>query len=248
MRKQKRVTRITEVPRGPAARLAALCLLAVPVLLLLMDIPRMVAERTGALTFGFEDTGGDNFTAATTSIQGHTAIFGVATVLTLLTAFVAAPAVVLGWRMAKDGAPVLAGIAAFAGVCFVLGRAIHASIYFGLQLFLLDNVEVGEAARLMEQLQLHWAMLLVLVPTIIGLSLWLPLLAGSLYRARMIPLWALLCVIGAMVVLVVLGSSFMTTPIFAGLFIAGLWPAAALVLRNGSGEPAGEAAPAVAAV
>lgn len=217
---------ITAMPgRETWKRPAALLLVCAPVLLALADLLRMAAESNGRTTGSVDlNAGAGSMAAGFESIANNTAAYGAATVLTYALAFVAVPAVLLGWSLTSKAAPVLARVATAVGLLFVFGRVTHTFTAFALPMILVEELPVAQAVDLYAAANLHWATTMVIIPTIIGIALWLPLLSVALYRARAIPLWAMVSVLLGTVALMVLGSSFVATPIFAVLTVAGLLP------------------------
>ncbi|MDO5751546.1 hypothetical protein [Arthrobacter sp.] len=204
---------------------AAWMIVCTAVLLVAADLLRMMADSSGAITGTIDsNAGAASMEASLASIANNPGVHGAATVLTFLTAFVAVPAVLLGWRLCVNATPVLAWITATVGLLFVFGRVIHSVTAFALPLILAQTMPADQAGQLYQEINLHWSSALVIIPTIVGIALWFPLLAVALYRAHVIPLLAMISVLVGTVVLLVLGSSYLATPIFGVLTVAGLLP------------------------
>lgn len=213
---------------------SAWLLVLAPLLLVAADLLRMSAEENGRATGGVDvNADANSLMANFAAIAGNRATYGVATVVTFVLAFVAVPAVLLGWSMTAKATPVLAKVAAVVGLLFVFGRVTHTFTAFALPMILVEQMPIAEAAQLYAALNLHWAAALVIIPTVIGIALWFPLLAVALYRARIIPVWAMVSTLLGSVVLMVLGSSFVATPIFGVLTVVGLLPAVRAVVSRG---------------
>lgn len=205
----------------------------VPVLVMAADLLRMVAESNGSATGGFDPKAGTAAMEATmASIAAHAGIYGVATVITFVAALVGVPAVVLGWRLSVGATPVMAWVAAGVGVLFVIGRVTHTFTAFALPLFLAQTMTPADGAAFYAGVNQPWSTTLVIIPAVLGIALWFPLLAAALYRARVIPLWAMMSMLAGTVVLMVMGSSFIATPVFAALTVAGLLPMLRQVVGN----------------
>ena len=220
-----------------SSRFGIYCLLAVPILLALADVLRMRAEGGSSISGGVGSA--PDMVPHFESLALHRPEMGVATVLTFATAFIAMFAVSLLWKLGAKQSPVLGRIVLVLGVFFVLGRVIHTIVYFGMMLYFSANYPPAEAAKLNDSMGSFWVVNMVIVPTVIGLALWLPLAGILLWRVRVIPLWAGIAVVAGTLLLIVMGSSFATTILMAVLTVAGFAP---LVWRrlaqNGSPQPA----------
>lgn len=246
MRRQMNPTTAATIQhgRGRMVVAAAWMMVFTAMLLVAADLLRMTADSSGAITGTIDPTAGAaTMEASLSSIANNPGLHGAATVLTFLTAFVAVPAVLLGWRLTVKATPALAWITAIVGLLFVFGRVIHTVTAFALPLILAQTMPADQAGQLYQEVNLHWAGTLVIVPTIVGIALWLPLLAVALYRAHVILLPAMISVLLGTIVLMVLGSSYVATPIFGVLTVAGLLP----VVRSASNAHKGAGVSAVLA-
>ncbi|GAA4360420.1 hypothetical protein GCM10023166_01180 [Paeniglutamicibacter cryotolerans] len=212
------------------------CLLAVPLLAAVMDMLRMWSEGDGAITGGIgEPEAGARALASVAACPGPMAA---ATILAFATAFVAIPALPAIWRLTRPGLPVLAVVLAAVGSCFVLGRVIHTCVYFTWTLFMATRLPLEQAVGIDSEMNGFWPVNMVIVPTILGLVLWLPLLAVALYRAGRIPLWAMILILVVNVALIVLGSSYATAVAMGLGTLIGLLP-----LARGALDPSPAASP-----
>lgn len=227
------------VPETTASRFATACLLAIPILLALADVLRMRAEGDAGITGGVGTA--PDMVPVFESLALHRPEMVAATLLTFLTAFVAMFAVALLWKLGAKGSPWLARIVLVLGVFFVLGRVIHTIVYFGTMLYFSGTYPPAQAAALNDAMGSFWVVNMVIVPTVLGLGLWLPLAGVLLWRLRLVPWWAGAAVVAGTLLLVVLGSSFATTLAMAGLTVAGFAPLAWHTL--GHGHPAGSVEP-----
>lgn len=225
--------KVHQLAGSPWNVFSAWLLVLTPVLLVAADLLRMSGEADGRATGSVDvNAGADSLVANFAAIASNTLPYGVATVITYILAFVAVPAVLLGWSMTAKATPVLAKGAVVVGLLFVFGRVTHTFTAFALPMILVEQLPTAQAAQLYAALNLHWAAALVIIPTVIGIALWFPLLAVALYRAHVIPLWAMVSMLLGSVVLLLLGSSFVATPIFGVLTVAGLLPAVRAAVRR----------------
>lgn len=205
-----------------ASRVGIYCLLAVPILLALADVLRLRAE--GGSSFSGGVGAAPDMVPHFESLALHRPEMAVATVLTFATAFVAMFAVSLLWKLSAKHSPVLGRIVLVLGAFFVLGRVIHTIVYFGTMLYFSANYPPAQAAKLNDSMGSFWVVNMVIVPTVIGLALWLPLAGVLLWRVKAIPLWAAISVAAGTLVLIVAGSSFATTILMALATVAGFAP------------------------
>lgn len=212
------------LPATRANRVALACLLAVPILMALADILRMVAEGDSRITGGAGAA--PDMVPVFETLAAHRPVMAAATILVFLTAFVAMAAVGLLWRLGAAGSPWQARTVLVLGIFFVLGRVVHTLVYFGAMLYFSSTYPPAQAAALNDSFGSFWVVNMAIVPTVLGLALWLPLTGAMLWRLHLVPWWAGLCIIAGTGVLVVLGSSFATTIAMAALTVAGFVPLA----------------------
>lgn len=212
------------LPATRANRAAVACLLAVPILMALADILRMVAEGDSHITGGAGAA--PDMVPVFESLAAHRPVMAAATILVFLTAFVAMSAVGLLWRLGAAGSPWLAWTVLVLGIFFVLGRVVHTLVYFGAMLYFSTAYAPAQAAALNDSFGGFWVVNMAIVPTVLGLALWLPLSGAMLWRLHAVPRWAGLFIIAGTGMLVALGSSFATTVAMGVLTVAGLVPLA----------------------
>lgn len=226
---------------GRLEKFAALMLLVTVFLVAAADLLRMMGESNGTTTGSIDSSAGPAaLEAMMAAIAGNPMPYNVAMVLTFAAAFTAVPAVLIGWRLTVKATPAMAWAAAVVGTLFVFGRVTHTFSAYALPLILAKRFSAAEAASFYSDLNLNWGTMLVIIPTLLGIALWFPLISVAFYRGQVIPLWAMICVLLGTTVLMVLGSSFVATPIFGVLTIAGMVPVFQMVGggRKWGGNPA----------
>jgi hypothetical protein len=219
-------------------------LVLAPLMFGIADHLRMQAEGDAAVTGSFAEWGPAEAAAQAERIAaapGALTLAGFATYAALLVTILA---LVAAWRLAVRRSPLWSWAGAVLAVLGVIGmislavdEAVRAVAVAELgPSAMVDLTFAREADPLSMVLSLpHIFAFLCVVPQAIALR-----------RARVIPVWSLIALLTATAVILVLGSSFWTTSIWAMLLIVGFAPAAARLLRGRTDSAAATASPATA--
>ncbi|MGD8199169.1 hypothetical protein ACQE98_00730 [Ornithinimicrobium sp. W1679] len=209
-----------------ARTLAALALIAMPVVVTAGDLLRLGVESA---------TTGDGSTLTSVvsqleAVDAHRTSWAVVSWSFYVGALLTIPMTLLLWRLAVGRAPTWAWAGAVLGTCSVIGQVAHLMGYFG-SLGALSSLADREAAA-----DAHLALgqdvfsLAVFAPYLVGLLLAPAVQAVALRRARVVPLWAVLSVgVGAAVFVVFAGQWWASVVWGVGL-VVGFLPAARAAL------------------
>ncbi|NMD46918.1 MAG: hypothetical protein GYA85_09165 [Propionibacterium sp.] len=218
------------------------CLLLAPLLSMAADLARMQAEQSGALAGIVSETGSDQLAAMLAAIDANLGLYQVASWLALAAAVVAIPAVGAVRRLTVARSPRWSAAAFFTGICLVIGEFVHLMGYYAWNQMLVASPDRQAAVELGMQTEQNVFGLVVFAPYLIGVLLFWPFAGVALWRSRLIPVWSLGLVLAGAVVMIVAGSSFITSPVSAIATVVGLAPV--LVARSRSARTSAD--PAVA--
>lgn len=208
-------------------RLAAVCVLAAPLLYGIADQLRMRAEPPAPAGIVAE-YGVAQAAANLAAARDATATFTAAAVAAFLAALLAIPALVGLWRLAADRSPRWAWAGAVLAVLSVVGQVGHVVGYHVVTLALAAQPDLDAAARFQVALEEQPVVALVVVPVLLGLLA--PLVQGvALYRARRVPRWAAVALGAGTALFAVVGSTPWSSALTTLLLLAGFAPAAAVL-------------------
>jgi hypothetical protein len=222
---------------GRAARvIGGTSIVLAPLLMGIADEVRMLAEppQSGALID--EEWGVGSVLASLEVIEQHRGLFVLAGVLSyaVIPLFVIAALAI--WRLSVGHTPRWAWAGAIVAGAAALGLVVHLVGYYGLTLTALDAADRPGAAEFIVAADAVGLMVAFFVPYL--LTLVSPVVQGvGLLRARVLPLWALLCLVAGAAVMAVVGSTPWSTALSTVLLVAGFAPAALAMLR-GESRPA----------
>jgi hypothetical protein len=201
---------------------AGVCLVAWPVVLVIADLIRMTADAHD----------GDDTLGVLTAISANLGTFQLAGWLFYLLAILTIPVTILLWRLAVDRSPKLAWTGAVLGTMSVTGQFVHLSAYFGSMQALAQQSDLAVAAESADALGMTGFASALFAPYLIGLIL-APLFQSiALFRAKVLPAWAMGSVIVGQVVFAVLQSTTVGTSVYGLLLLAGFLPAALMAIRG----------------
>ncbi|MFA9446700.1 hypothetical protein [Egicoccus sp. AB-alg6-2] len=216
-----------------------------PLLFGIGDQVRMVADPpTEAGIVG--EYGIEEATASLAMINANRATFVVASYLFYVAMLLTIPALLAIWRISVARAPRWAWTGAVLAMLFALGQVVHLVGHFAMSQVFAAHDDLTTAAELTLAAESNAFIMALFVPLyLVGLLATIPQAVG-LRRARVIPLWATLCLVAGTVLFVVAGSTPATSAIWTVLLVTGLAPAASAMLR-GAVDPAAPRTQPVAA-
>jgi hypothetical protein len=195
----------------------------------LADQLRMASEPTDD-TGQLGDYGTTEAAANLASIAEHQGLFLTAAYVCFAAALLTIPALVTIWRLSVARSPRWAWTGAVLAALGVLGQAVHLVAYYALNRVLAARGGGTEAAELLIALESDAFLLSLFVPFFFALICFIPQAIG-LRRARVIPLWACLSIVAAMLLFIVTGSLPWVSAVWTALMVAGFTPAAMAALR-----------------
>ena len=136
------------------------------------------------------------------------------------------PALVILWRLAVNRSSGWAWAGAALGACSVVGQFVYLLSWFGVSQVFSAQPDLRVPAEILVDWQDNTFSMAVFAPYLIGTILAPAVQAVALKRARVIPLWALLAVLAATLVLAAIGSAPVATAVWGALMVAGFAPAA----------------------
>ncbi len=195
------------------------------------DQLRMVADPpTNAGLVG--EYGVPEAVATLASIEANRGTFLAASLLAYAAMLLTVPALVAIWRLSVDRSARWAWTGAVLAAMFALGQAVHLVGHFATSLAAAGSDDHTAAAELMLTVENEPLVLALFVPLyLLGLLAAIPQAIG-LRRARVLPLWACLSIIGGTILFLVVGSMPWSSAAWMALMVAGLTPAAATMLRG----------------
>ena len=201
---------------------SGVCLLAWPVVLVIADLIRMTADTSD----------GDGTLGVLTAISANLGAFQLSGWLFYLLAVLTIPVTILLWRLAVDRSPKLAWTGAVLGAMFVAGQFVHLSAYFGQMQAFAQQSDLAVAVELVDAQATGGFAAALFAPYLVGLLL-APLFQSiALFRAKVLPVWAMGAVIVGQVVFAVLQSNPVGTSAYGLLLLVGFLPAALLAIRG----------------
>ncbi|MCK0110740.1 hypothetical protein MWU75_01105 [Ornithinimicrobium sp. F0845] len=209
-----------------ARTLGAIAVLLTPVVITVADLLRLGAEG-GVLADGSAST-----TQLFTAVNAHRGAWEAGAWLFYLAALLTIPMVLLLWRLAVDRAPVLAWTGGVLGAGMVTGQIAHLMGYFvtvGALSGMPDTEAAVSAQQSLDASSLGFA---VFAPFLLGVLLAPAVLALALWRARVIPGWALGSVLLGTVVFAAFSGQPWASVVWGVALVAGLLPAARSALRS----------------
>jgi hypothetical protein len=212
------------------------------------DQLRMVSEPPagGPGVGGNPEYGVETIAARLADIQANPGPFEAAGWLVYAGTLLAIAALVAIWWLAVDRAPRWAWAAAVVATLGVIGQVVHLASYHALSQVLAEQPDLSAAATVMLAAEENAFFMALFVPFLIGV-----LLAGivqivALRRARVVPLWSVLAVVGGAVLMTAFGSRPWSSAFVTVLTVAAFAPAALAMLRTERGVQ--QVAPAAVAL
>jgi hypothetical protein len=161
-----------------------------------------------------------------------------------LALFLGITATIAIWRLSVAHAPRWAWAGAILGGLGVLGEAVHLTAHFATLGAFASYEDRAVAAELYLTLEQHPFAMALFIPFLLGIFALIPQAVG-LRRARVIPLWAMLALVGGPVMMMVAGGSTpVASAVFTLLVVIGFTPAALAMLRSPTLAPAHASPPA----
>jgi hypothetical protein len=169
--------------------------------------------------------------AQVSAIAEHSGQFAAASWLFLLGALLTIPALLAIWSISVGRSTRWAWTGAVLAMLGVIGQVVHLALYFALQQAYATELggEIGfKLDTALEDVPFAMA---IFMPFFLSFLAPVPQAIGLL-RARVIPLWAMLALIGGVATMMVLGSTPLASLAWTALTVAGFAPAALAVLRS----------------
>ena len=208
--------------RGLAS--GTVCLLLTPLVTMAADIARMAAERSGALVGLISASGADEATAMFAAIDANRGTYHLASWLALAAAILSIPAVAAVRGLTAHRSPRWSMAATITGICLVIGQFVHLLGYYAWNQILVALPDRAAALAVVELTGQSVFGQVVFSPYLIGVLLFWPFAAVALWRSRGIPLWAFVLVLVGALVMIVAGSSYLTSPVVAMATVVGMAP------------------------
>lgn len=211
--------------------LGAGSLVLAPLVAAIADVLRMRAEEAGATTGIIDATSREQTSAMLASISSELSLYQAASWLALVAALVAVPAVAVTRRLTSERSPRWSLAALIIGCCLVIGEFVHLMGYYAWNQILASLPDRESAVTVGMATTDNTFGLVVFSPYLVGWLFFWPVAAIALYRARLIPRWALVLVLLAGLAMAVLGSSMVVSPVWAIVTALGLAPVLLARLR-----------------
>jgi hypothetical protein len=202
-----------------------------PLLVGISDEVRMAAEPPQSGTLIDTEYGVESILAGLDVIEDHRGLFVLAGGLSYAATLVMVVALLAIWQLSVARSPRWAWAGAILAGLGALGLMVHFTGYYGGTLAALDAADQTAAAEFMLASEQTGLMIAFFTPFFFTLIAPIPQAVG-LWRARVLPLWAMITVIVGAVVLAFVGSTPWSAALTAVLFIAGFSPAALALLRG----------------
>jgi hypothetical protein len=220
---------------GRKVRIAgAASILLAPLTFGVGDQLRMLSETpAGGPGMGASpEYGVETIAARLADIQANPAPFQAAGWLAYAGVLLAIVALIAIWWLAVDRAPRWAWAAAVLATLGVIGQTVHLASYYALSQVLAEQSDLTAAAAVMLAAEENGFFVALFVPFLVGV-----LLAGlvqivALRRARVVPLWSALAVVGGVVLMTAFGSRPWSSALVTALTVAAFAPAALAMLRT----------------
>ncbi len=203
---------------------AAGCMLLTPLILAAADLARMTAEHAGSETGIIGESGAEQSASLLAAIEANLGLYQVASWLALAAAILAIPAVAAVRERTRERVPGWSMVALVTGICLVIGHFVHLMGYFAWNQILVALPDRDAAVALTLLTEQNLFGLVVFLPYLIGQLLFWPAAGFTLWRAGAIPLRAFALVAVGAALMLMLGSSFVNTPLWALTVVAGLAP------------------------
>jgi hypothetical protein len=216
---------------SPVKRLiGASSILLVPLFLGIGDQLRMAAEPPTGLGGVDPEYGVAEAAATLASIDEHRGLFLAASCVVLAAVLLAFPAMLAIWRLEVDRSPRWAWAGAILAALGIIGESVHLVGYFGLSLVFSAFHDPDVAAELFVATGFHPFVIALFIPFLLGVLAPIPQVVG-LRRARVVPMWAAVAVVMGVPIMVVAGSTPVTSAATTILLVVGLLPAARAMLH-----------------
>ncbi|NLG23274.1 MAG: hypothetical protein GX555_17780 [Actinomycetales bacterium] len=209
-----------------ARMLGAIAVLLTPVVITVADLLRLGAEGD-VLADGSPGSTAQLFAA----VDANRGPWEAGAWLFYLAAILTIPMVLLLWRLAVDRAPVLAWAGGVLGAGMVTGQIAHLMGYFATVGALSGMPDTEAAVSAQQALDASSLGFAVFAPFLLGVLLAPAVLALALWRARVIPAWALGSVLLGTVVFGAFSGQPWASVVWGAALVAGLLPAARAALR-----------------
>jgi hypothetical protein len=216
--------RNTRIVAGASIVLAPLCFG-------IADQVRMVADPPDTVGMVNPDYGVETAAASLANIQANPTPFLAASWIGYAGVLLTIVALVAIWSLAVGRAPRWAWAGAVIATLGAFGQTVHLASYFGLSQVLAGQDDLTAAAGIMIAAEENAFFMALFVPFILGMLLAAIVQVIALRRARVVPRWALVAVVGGTVLMAVTGSVPWASAVYTVLVVAGFAPAALAMLR-----------------
>lgn len=211
---------------------------AFPLTILAADLFRLSAER-GARG---DRTTVDSIISQLIAVDTHRGAFEIASWLFYAAALVTIPMVLTLWHVSVDRAPRLAWTGAVLGALAVTGQIAHVMDYFAPYLaFSAIDHTVGATAML--AFGSNAFSMAVLLPYLLGILFFPPVMALAAWRAGVVPLWGMATVMAGSVAFAVLAGPWWMTVAWCSALLVGFGPVVRRVVRRDAAAPRVERTP-----
>lgn len=210
-----------------ARTLGAAATLTFPITIVVADLFRIRAEE-GSVGDG---TTVESIVSQLDAVAADSGSFTIAAWLFYAAALLTIPMVLFLWRLAVDRSPRWAWAAGVLGACSVTGQIAHCMGYFApIRAYAGGDHELGARAQMALNADVYG--LAVFAPYLIGIMLFPPVAAIALRRARVLPLWAMIAVIGGAALFLAMAGPWWVTAGWGAALLVGFAPAVLQALRS----------------
>ena len=145
--------------------------------------------------------------------------------LALAGALLSIPAAAAMWALAKDRSRIWAWTGLVLGVLGIVGQVVHLVAYYAHQLLFASAIDSAIGVQVANALEAQAYFTVLFIPFFFAYLAYLPQTV-ALRRARAIPLWTMVVALAATVLFLGLGSTPISTAVWALGLAVGLAPAA----------------------
>lgn len=212
--------------------IGATCLVLTPLVTAAADLMRMSAESSGAPTGLVDAYGTEQASATLSAIEANLGAYEIASWLALAAAVLAVPAVATVRRLTVTSSRRWSAGALVIGICLVVGQFVHLMGYYAWNQILVSISDREAAAAVAVQSESNTFAMVVFAPYLVGALLFFPVAAVALRRSGAIPRRAVVLVVAAGAAMAVIGSSFVSSPIWGTATALGMLPVLVGQLRS----------------
>jgi len=211
---------------GRFARIVgAVSIIAAPVLLGAADELRMFSEQATGEVGIVTESGEAEALAQFAAIARNMSMYEGAAWLAFAGVLLSIPAAAAMWALAKDRSRIWAWTGLVLGVLGIVGQVVHLVGYYAHQLLFASAIDPAIGLRVANALEEQAYFAVLFIPFFFAYLAYVPQTV-ALRRARTIPLWTMIVALAATVLFLGLGSTPISTAVWALGLAVGLAPAA----------------------